>query len=239
MIFAEYAIDTADACHARGVETVAVTAGYIGAGARASSSRKMDAANVDLKAFTDDFYVKLCGAHLAPVLDTLVAIRPRDRRLARDHDAADPGQERLRRRADGAVRAGSRRELGPDVPLHFTAFHPDYKMTDVAADAAGDAAGARAASRSPRGCTTSTPATSTTARAAPRFCPGCGAPLIERDGYEIRALRPDARGRVPALRHRAARALRHGRRAAGIAADAGAPRRVFLTRGGATRACAR
>jgi pyruvate formate lyase activating enzyme len=75
VIFAEYALDTADACHAAGVATVAVTAGYIGAGARHEFFAKMDAANVDLKAFTDDFYVKLCGARLQPVLDTLVAIR--------------------------------------------------------------------------------------------------------------------------------------------------------------------
>ena len=72
VIFAEYAIDIADACRARGIKTVAVTAGYIPADARREFYAKMDAANVDLKAFTEDFYFKLCGAHLQPVLDTLV-----------------------------------------------------------------------------------------------------------------------------------------------------------------------
>ncbi len=75
VIFAEYAIDAADACHARGIKTVAVTAGYIGTDARREFYAKMDAANVDLKGFTDEFYVKLCGAHLQPVLDTLVYLK--------------------------------------------------------------------------------------------------------------------------------------------------------------------
>ncbi|HEX8961672.1 MAG TPA: AmmeMemoRadiSam system radical SAM enzyme, partial [Rhodocyclaceae bacterium] len=75
VIFAEYAMDTADACHAVGVKTVAVTAGYIGLDARREFYAKMDAANVDLKGFTDDFYVKLCGARLQPVLDTLVFLK--------------------------------------------------------------------------------------------------------------------------------------------------------------------
>ena len=75
VIFAEYAIDTAVACHAQGVATVAVTAGYIHPEARRDFFAVMDAANVDLKGFTDEFYVKLCGAHLQPVLDTLVWLR--------------------------------------------------------------------------------------------------------------------------------------------------------------------
>ena len=80
VIFAEYAMDVADACHARGVQTVAVTAGYIHAEPRREFYAKMDAANVDLKAFTDEFYFKLCGAHLQPVLDTLRVPHARDRR---------------------------------------------------------------------------------------------------------------------------------------------------------------
>jgi len=75
VIFAEYAMDIADACHAAGVQTVAVTAGYIHAAPRREFYAKMDAANVDLKAFTDTFYVKQTGSHLHPVLDTLVYLR--------------------------------------------------------------------------------------------------------------------------------------------------------------------
>ena len=71
VIFAEYAMDIADACHARGVQTVAVTAGYIHPAPRRAFYEKMDAANVDLKAFTDEFYFKICGGRLQPVLDTL------------------------------------------------------------------------------------------------------------------------------------------------------------------------
>src|SRR5450830_1850293 len=74
VIFAEYAMDTADACHAHGINAVAVTAGYMHAAPAREFYAKMDAANVDLKAFTDEFYVKLCGAHLTPVLDTLAFI---------------------------------------------------------------------------------------------------------------------------------------------------------------------
>ena len=113
VIFAEYAMDTADACRARGIATVAVTAGYIGADARREFYAKMDAANVDLKGFTDDFYVKLCGAHLAPVLDTLRLPRPRDERVDRDHDAADPRQERLGRGARRRCARGSRASSAP------------------------------------------------------------------------------------------------------------------------------
>src|SRR5205823_14225630 len=75
VIFAEYAMDVADACRERGIKTVAVTAGYLGAEARRDFYAKMDAANVDLKGFTDEFYVKLCGARLRPGLDTLVYLR--------------------------------------------------------------------------------------------------------------------------------------------------------------------
>ena len=113
VIFAEYAMDAADACHERGIAAVAVTAGYIGVEARREFYAKMDAANVDLKGFTDEFYVKLCGARLAPVLDTLVYLRARDRRVDRDHDAADPRQERLVGGDRGRCAPGSRASSAP------------------------------------------------------------------------------------------------------------------------------
>ena len=95
----EYAIDVARACHEAGVRTVAVTAGYICPEPRAEFFAAIDAANVDLKAFTERFYRHVCGAELAPVLDTLVYLKRETERVARDHHAADPGRERLRRRA--------------------------------------------------------------------------------------------------------------------------------------------
>ena len=130
VIFAEYAMDVADACHARGLKTVAVTAGYIHDAPRREFYSKMDAANVDLKAFTDDFYVKLTGAHLQPVLDTLVYLKRETDVWLEITTLLIPGQND----SDAELSAMSQwilRELGPDVPLHFSAFHPDWKMQDV------------------------------------------------------------------------------------------------------------
>jgi len=130
VIFAEYAMDTADACHELGIQAIAVTAGYIGTEARRDFYAKMDAANVDLKGFTDEFYFKLCGARLQPVLDTLVYLKQETDVWFEITTLLIPGKND----SDAEIEAESKwimRELGPDVPLHFTAFHPDYKMTDV------------------------------------------------------------------------------------------------------------
>jgi pyruvate formate lyase activating enzyme len=184
VIFAEYALDTADACHARGVATVAVTAGYIGAGARDEFFGRMDAANVDLKAFTDDFYVKLCGARLAPVLDTLVAIRHGTACWLEITTLLIPG----RNDSDAELTAlcrWVRRELGPDVPLHFTAFHPDYKVTDVAATPVATLVRARRIGLA-EGLHHVYTGNVRDREGGTSFCAGCRAPLIERDGYVIR-----------------------------------------------------
>ena len=132
VIFAEYAMDVADACHARGVKTVAVTAGYIHAEPRREFYAKIDAANVDLKAFTEAFYFKETGSHLAPVLETLEY-------LVRETDVWTEITTLLipgRNDSDDELKAMCRwirDRLGRDVPLHFSAFHPDYRMTDVPA----------------------------------------------------------------------------------------------------------
>ena len=183
VIFAEYAMDTADACRAEGIASVAVTAGYIGVEARREFYAKMDAANVDLKGFTDEFYVKLCGARLAPVLDTLAYLKHETGCWFEITTLLIPGKND----SPGEIEAMSRwivRELGPDVPLHFTAFHPDYKLTDVP--------------RTP-------PATLTRSRGialgegiryvytgnvhdrtgGTTFCPGCRKPVVVRDWHEI------------------------------------------------------
>ena len=130
VIFAEYAMDTADACHERGLRTVAVTAGYMHAEPRRAFYAKMDAANVDLKAFTDTFYARLSAAHLQPVLDTLRYLRHETDTWIEITTLLIPGQND----STGEITALSdwiARELGVDVPLHFSAFHPDYKMTDL------------------------------------------------------------------------------------------------------------
>ncbi len=129
IIWAEYATDTADACRRAGVKTVAVTSGYIAGQAREEFFRHIDAANVDLKGFTEAFYRDYCGAQLAPVLDTL-------RYLARETDVwleitnliipeANDSPEEIEQMCRWIVG-----ELGTDVPLHFTAFHPDFQIND-------------------------------------------------------------------------------------------------------------
>jgi pyruvate formate lyase activating enzyme len=166
-----------------GIKTVAVTAGYIGTEARRDFYAKMDAANVDLKGFTDEFYVKLCGAHLHPVLDTLVYLGHESDVWFEITTLLIPGKND----SDAEVEAMSAwivRELGADVPVHFTAFHPDYKMTDLPRTPAATLTRARniALSEGIRYVYTGNVhdrAGGTT------FCPGCSKPLIERDWHEI------------------------------------------------------
>jgi pyruvate formate lyase activating enzyme len=128
VIFAEYAMDVADACHELGINTVAVTAGYIHDLPRRDFFAKMDAANVDLKGFTDEFYVKQTGAHLQPVLNTLKYLRQETKVWVELTTLLIPGLNDSEHEI-GRMSEWIARELGTDVPLHFTAFHPDYKMT--------------------------------------------------------------------------------------------------------------
>ena len=148
VIFAEYAMDVADACHARGIKTVAVTAGYIKAEPRREFYSKMDAANVDLKAFTEEFYFRQTGAHLAPVLETLEYLVHETDVWTEITTLLIPGKNDSDEELEAECR-WIRKHLGQDVPLHFTAFHPDYRMTDVPATPRRDAH-ARARNRAPR-----------------------------------------------------------------------------------------
>jgi len=192
VIFLEYALDTADACHALGIETVAVTAGYVHDAPRREFFAKMDAANVDLKAFTEDFYYKLTAAHLQPVLDTLVYLVRDTKVWTEVTTLLIPGHND----SDQEIRELTTwfaRELGPDVPLHFSAFHPDYKMLDVPrtppatlrrARRIGLDAGLRYVYtgnvHDSEGDTT--------------YCPSCNEACIVRDWYQILAYRLDAKG---------------------------------------------
>lgn len=129
VIWAEYAIDTARECRAAGVKTIAVTAGYITAQARQPFFAAMDAANVDLKGFTEEFYQHLTLSHLAPVLDTLKWLKRETSvwfeitNLLIPQANDSPGE--LERMCDWILA-----NVGDDTPVHFTAFHPDYKLTD-------------------------------------------------------------------------------------------------------------
>lgn len=200
VIFAEYAMDTAEACHARGVATVAVTAGYISPDARRDFYTVMDAANVDLKGFTEDFYVHQTGAHLAPVLDTLLYLHHETQVWVEITTLLIPGLND----SDEEITALSKwvaTELGPDVPLHFTAFHPDYKLDQLPPTPPTTLHRARQIARDaglhyvytgnvhdPEGGTT--------------YCPGCGQAVIERDWYAILAYRLDAQGACTACGRR-------------------------------------
>jgi pyruvate formate lyase activating enzyme len=187
IIWAEYAIDTADACHELDVKTVAVTSGYITASAREEFFRHIDAANVDLKAFSDTFYEQLCFASLAPVLDTLVWLKKETDVWIEVTTLLIPGEndtdDEIERLSGWFVE-----NLGPDVPLHFSAFHPDFKMTDRPATPPRTLTRARRIARShglryvytgnvrdPDGDAT--------------FCPGCGQVVIQRDWYNLVAWR--------------------------------------------------
>jgi pyruvate formate lyase activating enzyme len=183
VVFHEYAIDVARACHEVGVKAVAVTAGYVCAEPRVEFYRYMDAANVDLKAFTERFYWKIFGAHLQPVLDTLTYLKHETDVWFEITTLLIPGEND----SDGEIERMTQwvvETLGPDVPMHFTAFHPDWKMMDKP--------------HTP-------PATLTRARAIAirngvhyaytgnvhdhagesTYCRGCGEILIGRDWYEL------------------------------------------------------
>ena len=130
VIFAEYAMDTADACHQKGIKTIAVTAGYIHEKPRRDFFEKIDATNVDLKSFDENFYYKLTGSHLQPVLDTLLYLKHETDVWTEITTLLIPGKNDSKEETR-AMCEWIMKELGPDVPLHFSAFHPDYKMQDV------------------------------------------------------------------------------------------------------------
>jgi pyruvate formate lyase activating enzyme len=183
VIFAEYAMDTADACHKLGIKTVAVTAGYIGVDARREFYAKMDAANVDLKGFTDEFYVKLCGAHLRPVLDTLVYLKHETDVWLEITTLLIPGRNDSNAELEEMC-AWLIRELGTDVPLHFTAFHPDYKMMDVPPTPAATLKRARnIALRA--GLQYVYTGNVHDRTGGTTFCAGCARPVIVRDWHQI------------------------------------------------------
>jgi pyruvate formate lyase activating enzyme len=192
VIFAEYSMDTADACHALGVNTVAVTAGYMHLEPAREFYSKMDAANVDLKAFTDGFYVKLCSGHLQPVLDLLSMIHHETNCWLEITTLLIPGKN------DGevevkALSAWVAKELGPDVPLHFSAFHPDWKLDTLPATPLSTLTRARrlavdAGLRYVYTGNVHDKAGDTS------YCPGCQRPVIERDWYQILNYALDATG---------------------------------------------
>jgi pyruvate formate lyase activating enzyme len=183
VIFAEWAIDVAAACREVGVKTVAVTAGYITDGARPDFYAAMDAANVDLKGFTDGFYHKLCFAHLAPVLDTLVWLKREAKTWFEVTTLLIPGLNDSDAELE-QLAAWFAAELGPEVPLHFTAFHPDFKMTDLAATPPATLRRARAIAKA-AGLKHVYTGNVHDAEGQSTYCASCGAVVIERDWYRL------------------------------------------------------
>jgi pyruvate formate lyase activating enzyme len=207
VIFAEYAMDTADECHKRGIKTVAVTAGYMHDVARREFYAKMDAANVDLKGFTDEFYVKLTGGHLQPVLDTLVYLKKETDVWLEITTLLIPGKND----SDQEVTALSDwifKELGPDVPLHFSAFHPDYKMLDTPPTPTSTLVRAREIAMK-AGLRYVYTGNVHNVEGDTTFCPSCHEPLIVRDWYEIRDYRLDEHARCPKCQTRIAGHFQH------------------------------
>lgn len=195
VIFAEYAMDVADACHARGIKTVAVTAGYMHDQARREFYAKMDAANVDLKAFTDDFYFKLTGAHLQPVLDTLRYLKHETHVWFEITTLLIPGKND----SDEEITAMClwiKKELGVDVPIHFSAFHPDYKMSDIPPTPPATLIRARNIAIN-AGLQYVYTGNVHNLEGDTTFCPNCHTPLIVRDWYQINQYLLTEDGRCP------------------------------------------
>jgi pyruvate formate lyase activating enzyme len=183
VIFLEYAVDTAAACRERGLRNVAVTAGFISPGAREVFFEAMDAANVDLKGFTERFYKRLCSASLAPVLETLEYVRQETDVWLELTTLLIPGEndsdEELHQLCAWVVE-----HLGPGVPLHFSAFHPDYKMRDLPATPPATLSKARRIAQQ-EGVRYAYTGNVHDADGGSTWCHQCGHLLIERDWYRL------------------------------------------------------
>jgi pyruvate formate lyase activating enzyme len=193
VIFLEYAADVAGACHAAGVRTVAVTAGYICPEPRAELFRYMDAANVDLKAFTEGFYRDLCAGRLAPVLDTLRYVKHETDVWLELTTLLIPGRNDSDEELD-RMTTWVASELGPDVPMHFTAFHPDYKLLDVPPTPPETLSRAREIAHR-NGIRYAYTGNVHNRVGGSTFCHGCGELVVERDWYRLGTYRLTDDGR--------------------------------------------
>jgi pyruvate formate lyase activating enzyme len=202
VIFLEYALDTAQACHARGIRTVAVTAGYVCAEPRAEFFAHMDAVNVDLKGFTEAFYKKLCTAALAPVLETLEYVKHETDVWLEITTLLIPGENDSPAEIE-ALGTWIMEHLGPDVPLHFSAFHPAWKMLDTPATPAKTLIEAREIARA-AGLRYVYTGNIRDEETQSTFCHACGARVIGRDWYDITEWRLTDDGRCEACGARCA-----------------------------------
>ncbi|MBT4769919.1 MAG: AmmeMemoRadiSam system radical SAM enzyme [Rhodospirillaceae bacterium] len=183
IIFHEYAVDVAQACREKGIKTIAVSSGYVCPEPRAEFYRHMDGVNIDLKAFSEDFYRKICNGGLAEILDTL-------KYLCRETDVwvetttllipgENDGDEEL-----NAMTRWVAEELGPDVPMHFSAFHPDWKMLDKPPTPPATLVRARKIAMA-NGIRYAYTGNVNDAVGGSTYCHDCGEMLIERDWYVL------------------------------------------------------
>ena len=192
VIFLEYAADVADACRDVGIKAVAVTAGYVCADPRAELFSHIDATNVDLKGFTEDFYRHVCGGRLDPVLETLEYVAHETDVWLEITTLLIPGlndsDEEIANLSGWVVE-----HLGPDVPLHFTAYHPDYKLVDRPPTPPATLDRARAVALDAGVHHAYTGNVHSLSGGSTR-CTGCGETVIARDWYELRGYRLDDAG---------------------------------------------
>ena len=195
VIFLEYAIDVAQACHEVDIKTVAVTAGYICDEPRIEFYRHMDAANVDLKGFSQEFYQQLCAGDLQPVLDTLLYLKHETDVWFEITNLIIPGandsDEELEVMTRWVVEA-----LGPDVPMHFSAFHPDYKMLDRPRTPSSTLTRARQIAIK-NGLHYAYTGNVRDRQGDSTYCHNCGKLLIGRDWYVLTAWNLTGDGRCP------------------------------------------
>ncbi|MCK4706877.1 MAG: AmmeMemoRadiSam system radical SAM enzyme, partial [Gammaproteobacteria bacterium] len=192
VIFHEYAIDVAKACKQRNIKTVAVTAGYISPEPRIEFFEHMDAANVDLKGFTEDFYWKVTGSHLQPILETLEYIHHETDVWLELTTLLIPGYNDSEKEINEMTQWVAEK-LGPDVPMHFTAFHPDYKLMDVPATPLATLTKAREIAIK-NGIHHAYTGNVHDAEGESTYCHSCGTRLIERDWYVLGEWNLDDKG---------------------------------------------
>ena len=183
VIFLEYAVDVAAACRARGIKNVAVSAGYVKQGAREEFFGAMDAANIDLKGFTEDFYRKLCTGQLQNVLETIEYLAHETDVWVELTTLLIPGENDSEAELERLCQWVAER-CGPDVPIHFSAFHPDYRMRDKDRTPAETLFKAHRIAKA-AGLHYPYCGNIHDQRTGTTHCPGCDAPLIGRDWYEI------------------------------------------------------
>jgi pyruvate formate lyase activating enzyme len=183
VIFHEYAVDVAQACREKGIHSVAVTAGYVTAAPREEFYANMDAANIDLKAFSEGFYRKLAAGHLEPVLETLEYVCTETDVWVELTTLLIPGwndsEEELQ-----AMTQWVMEKLGPDVPMHFTAFHPDWKLRDVPSTPSSTLARALDIAQQ-NGIRFSYTGNVHDKAGGSTYCPSCGRLLVGRNWYVL------------------------------------------------------